>query len=415
MEAVILAGGYGTRLEHIVPDIPKSMAPVAGRPFLRYILDDMAESDIEKVVLAVGYRQEKIVNYFGNNYRGIDLVYSLEDEPLLTGGAVKKALTLCENKYVFVVNGDTYLEFDYANAAQVRDMHDAEVLIAVKHMQDTSRYGTVLLENNHTLPISNSAEAPTDSLVAHIIGFEEKVAEQPAQQVNQLALSTQLAIAKTGYINAGVYYLRQDSLTSLPNRFSLETDYFPEMIIRTDIMALLADGLFIDIGVPNDYEYAQQLLSPKAHQDNRLAFFDRDGTINVDIGHLFEPEKMVLIERTIDLIRKHREEGYRIIVVTNQGGIAKGLYTLEDMQAFHRFMKSELAKLNARVDAFYYCPHHPDFGGSCICRKPEPGMLHKAIFDYEADSSAAILYGDKETDFQAAKAAGIKECHLVVS
>ena len=113
-EAIILAGGFGTRLAHVVPDVCKPMAPVAGGPFLRYVLDQLDAAGFGHVVIADGYRREQIEQYFMGTYRGLQIDYSPEDEPLLTGGAVKRALALCESPYVFVLNGDTWFDVDFA-------------------------------------------------------------------------------------------------------------------------------------------------------------------------------------------------------------------------------------------------------------------------------------------------------------
>ena len=105
MEAIILAGGFGTRLKHLIPDLPKPMAYVCGRPFLRYILDDLTDKGVDRIILAVGYLKETIIDYFGDSYRGAEIIYSVEDDPLLTGGAIKKSLHYCEDNDVFIING----------------------------------------------------------------------------------------------------------------------------------------------------------------------------------------------------------------------------------------------------------------------------------------------------------------------
>ena len=113
-EAIVLAGGFGTRLAHIVSDVPKPMAPVCGRPFLRFILDDLQKKGVERIILATGYKRECIEEFFGTHYRGMEIVYSPEDTPLGTGGAIKRALSLCREDWVAVLNGDTYFDVDFS-------------------------------------------------------------------------------------------------------------------------------------------------------------------------------------------------------------------------------------------------------------------------------------------------------------
>ena len=297
------------------------------------------------------------------------------EEPLLTGGAVKQALARCEGDWVFVMNGDTWLDVDFAAMEAVADKAPAGVkaIIAVKRMRDFERYGTVDVEADGT-----------------IAAFHEK---KPCAD---------------GLINAGVYLVRNDVLAGMPRKFSLESDWFEGVVGAGSLMACECGGGFIDIGVPEDYGLAQTMLAPLA-RGWRLAMFDRDGTINVDTGHLFEPEKLELIPETVEVMARYASDPEcRVVVVTNQAGIAKGLYTEADVRALHRFMEEKLEERGARVDAWYFCPHHPDFTGECGCRKPAPGMLLAAMRDFGARSADCVMYGDKPSDKAAAEAAGIR-------
>lgn len=374
-QAVVLAGGFGTRLAHVVSDVPKPMAPVAGRPFLRFVLDLLADNGFSRVVIADGYKRELIEGFFGDTYRGLELVYSSEDTPLLTGGAVRKALTCCSNDWVYVLNGDTFLdvEFDTMDSVAVEASASVKAVIATKEMRDFDRYGTMNVAADGT-----------------VLAFNEKM---PCAH---------------GNINAGAYLIRCDCLASYPEAFSLESDCFERIVAEGAIKAVSCAGDFIDIGVPEDYELAQTLLASRARRW-KLALFDRDGTLNVDTGHLFEPEKLELIDEGVKLLKRYSDNpNYKVAIVTNQAGIAKGYYTESDMRKLHAVMEVELERLGCRIDAWYFCPHHPDFTGACECRKPKPGMLLKAIADFDADPSECIMYGDKQKDVDAAIAAGVR-------
>lgn len=374
-EAVVLAGGFGTRLAHVVPNVCKPMAPVAGRPFLRFVLDQLAANGIERSVVADGYRREQIEKHFGDFYRGMDVVYSPESEPLFTGGAVKQAMAKCEGDWVFVMNGDTWFDVNFGamEAAAVGAPAGVKAIIAVKRMCDFDRYGTVDV-----------------SVAGAITAFHEK---KPCVE---------------GLINAGVYLIRRDALAKMPRKFSLEKGFFEVVVPDGGLRAVECVGDFIDIGVPGDYELAQAMLLPLA-RSWKLAMFDRDGTINVDTGHLFEPEKLELIPETVGIMARYAADpDYKVVVVTNQAGIARGLYTEGDMRALHRYMEERLENLGARVDAWYFCPHHPDYTGECPCRKPAPGMLLAAMCDFDARPQSCVMYGDKPGDEAAAKAAGVK-------
>ena len=142
-EAIILAGGFGTRLAHVVPDVCKPMAPVADRPFLRYVFDQLDAAGFGHVVVADGYRREQIESYFMGTYRGLQIDYSPEEEPLFTGGAVKKALRLCSNDYVFVLNGDTWFDVDFAALEATAERCKPTAVLAAKRMWNFDRYGTL--------------------------------------------------------------------------------------------------------------------------------------------------------------------------------------------------------------------------------------------------------------------------------
>lgn len=221
MEAIILAGGFGTRLKHILPDIPKPMAPVHGKPFLEYILAFLQKSGCSHAVLAVGYLKERIISYFGTQYRGMQVSYSEENAPLFTGGAIKKALTQCRQASVFVLNGDTFFDVDLAGMLCAFKQQNCALMVAVKQMHDFSRYGTVTLAGNT------------------IAAFSEKA---PCEQ---------------GLINGGVYLLKRDILHDYPDRFSFEQDVMESPVRGMPISAFRSDGYFIDIGVPEDYCRAQ--------------------------------------------------------------------------------------------------------------------------------------------------------------
>lgn len=222
MDAIILAGGFGTRLKHIISDVPKPMAPVNGRPFLEYILDDLEKKGITHVVMAVCHLKDSIINFFGYKYKKISIDYSIETEPLLTGGAIKQAAQKCKNDAFFVINGDTFFDVNlYAMQAQhIRSKSD--LTIAVKEMQCFDRYGSVIIKNKK------------------ILGFNEK------------------KYCQQGYINGGIYYMNKELIETVkPKRFSFETDFMEKKYKMIKMGAFISKEYFIDIGIAEDYYKAQ--------------------------------------------------------------------------------------------------------------------------------------------------------------
>ena len=233
MQAIVLAGGLGTRLRSVVPDLPKPMAPVAGRPFLAWMLDRLVDAGFERAVLAVGYRHEAISEYFGQRYRGLALHYSVENAPLGTGGAMRLAAAQVTSMPVFVLNGDTYLELDYRAMLDAHQEVGALMSMAVCSMPDVSRYGA--------LEIANGV----------VTGFQEK------------------GRGGQGYINAGVYLLSAGIMERIPAGvpFSFEQELLVPALHEIRPAAMVAEGLFIDIGVPEDYDRAQQLFAGRCGID----------------------------------------------------------------------------------------------------------------------------------------------------
>lgn len=227
MQAILLAGGLGTRLRAVLPDLPKPMAPVAGRPFLAHVLDALVEAGFESAVLAVGYRFEAIRDHFGTAYRGMRLDYSVEASPLGTGGAIRLAADLTTADPVFVLNGDTYLELDYHAMLAAHRASGARLSVAVCDVADVGRYGSLEVESGR------------------IVGFREKGRSGP------------------GLINAGTYLVSAEVMARIPpgRAHSFEQELLMPLVAEIRPLAYVTRGLFIDIGVPEDYARAQKLFA----------------------------------------------------------------------------------------------------------------------------------------------------------
>lgn len=222
-EAIILAGGLGTRLKSVVKEIPKPMAPVNQLPFLTYLLHYLQQSGVERVVLSVGYKYEVIQEYFGHQYKNIELVYAVEKEPLGTGGGIKLALSKAQSEHVFLLNGDTFFEVDLHALSRQFLASNASLYLSLKEMTNFDRYGVVKFH------------------CSKITGFKDK------------------KYCEHGWINGGVYALKTNLLetVSLPEKFSFEVDFMEKYVQDLRFEAFLSQSYFIDIGIPTDYEKAQ--------------------------------------------------------------------------------------------------------------------------------------------------------------
>lgn len=225
-EVVILAGGLGTRLRSVVSDVPKPLAPVAGRPFLAWLLDRLAAQGVRRVVLATGYLAERVEAMIGPRWAGMEVAYSVESEPLGTGGALVQAIARLQGQSLHVCNGDTYLHYALRELEQVTARHGALAGMALASVADTGRYGAVSVDDGR------------------VLSFEEKGRTGP------------------GYINAGSYFLPRAGLEALcalgsAGAFSLETAFLHPLASTGRLAAAVDTSGFIDIGVPEDYAAAQ--------------------------------------------------------------------------------------------------------------------------------------------------------------
>jgi D-glycero-alpha-D-manno-heptose 1-phosphate guanylyltransferase len=229
-EAIVLAGGLGTRLREMVRDVPKPMAPVAGRPFLEYLLARLAAAGVERVVLSVGHQAEVIQRHFGGEFRGLVLAYAHEAVPLGTGGATAAALAHCHHSPVLVLNGDSFLDLPWATLEATWRAFQHPVIVG-RVVDDCTRYGRLVSEDGR------------------VVAFTEKD-----------------GAGGPGVINAGAYLLPRDFLAAPrgPGPFSLERDVLAVVVERQPVRLVMAPGYFIDIGVPEDYLRAQTELPTAA-------------------------------------------------------------------------------------------------------------------------------------------------------
>lgn len=221
MQAVLLTGGLGTRLRSVINDRPKPLAPVAGRPFLEYVVRELAASGIRELVFAVGYRGEMIQEAFGDGSRlGVRISYAFEETLLGTGGAVRNAAPFLTDPYFFVLNGDTFYRMDYGALLRLRGERDLDLALVLRRVEDISRYGEAVLEDGR------------------LARFNEKTGER-----------------RPGTINGGVYLMSRALLDEIPpGKVSLEQDLIPAWMREgRRLGGMVSDGYFIDIGVPEDY------------------------------------------------------------------------------------------------------------------------------------------------------------------
>ena len=378
MEAIILAGGLGTRLRGVIGEIPKCMAPVDGKPFLQYQLEWLSRFDISHVVLSVGYLREQVVDFVISRDWPFAISYAVEKEPLGTGGGIRQALSKCRGKQVFVLNGDTFYNVDL-NALTFT----APVTLALKPMRDFDRYGAVDWDGDL------------------VNAFQEK------------------QYCAEGLINCGVYAIDRSQLdmSLFPKTFSFEREVLEPLANYGLVAGEVQDGYFIDIGVPEDYARAQREL-PEIQavlrasdavlaSDADTLFLDRDGVINrwLPGDYVRSWEQFVFLPGILESLRKWALHFKHIIIVSNQRGVGKGKMSQEELDKVHARMLEDIRQAGGRIDAIYTCTEldrdHP-------MRKPQSGMFLAACRDYpDIAPERSLMLGDSEYDREFAANCGM--------
>ena len=378
-QAIILAGGLGTRLRSVVSDLPKCMAPVAGRPFLFYVINYLRLQGVEKFIFSLGYKHEIIEEYLEEHFSTLHYECSIEEEPLGTGGAIQLACQKASEKNVIVANGDTLFKIDAEEISSFHEQKQAECILALKPMQFFDRYGVVELNENATIK-----------------DFKEK------------------QFYETGLINGGVYVLNVEGFLAkkFPSKFSFEKDYLEQYYRQGNIYGIVQDNYFIDIGIPEDYSRVQEELKPAPldlHQIDKswTLFSDRDGVLNEDkVGsYIFHPDEYVFYEGVPEAFRLFREKFGRIIIATNQRGVGRDLMTVDDLDIVHEKMLAGIKEKGGKIDAIFYAT---SVDNDDPVRKPNTGMAFKARQQFpEINFSRSIMVGNNISDMEFGRNAGM--------
>lgn len=371
-QAAILVGGRGTRLGSLVAATPKPLLPCGDRPFLAWQLRELCRHGIEEVLLLAGHQADAVVVALPALAAGLPWPMRLEcvtePSPAGTGGALFHAGPRLAERFL-LFNGDSWLDTPLSSLLTTES---ASVL--VHQVPDAARFGTVQLRGDR------------------VTAFQEKGQSGPA------------------LVNAGVYALDRSVLGWARPACSLEYDVLPAMTAAGALAAVVADGYFIDIGVPADLARAQTELPARLRR--RALFLDRDGVINHDHGYVGTQDRFDFVDGALEAIAAASRAGWHVFVVTNQSGIARGLYDEAAFHALMRWVLDQVLAAGGTIDDMRYCPYHPDatvaaYQGHSDWRKPAPGMILDLLTRWQLDPAQCVLVGDQPSDLAAASAAGM--------
>ena len=397
MQAVIMAGGKGTRLASLTKDeIPKPMIPIMGKPLLEWQIEQLKSNGINDVTMVIGHLGDKIKAYFGDGQAyGINVQYVEEKEPLGTAGAFYFLRKLLKEQYFLLVFGDVFFDIDIARMEWFHREKEAAATLFVHPNGHPFDSDLVTLDRNGKVEKLDSKHNARDYWYDNCV-------------------------------NAGFYILNREICENIavPEKTDLEKDILCPLIKDGgSVYGYRSPEYIKDVGTVERIEktiediengfIADKCLKKK----QKCIFLDRDGTINQHRGLVYKEEDFILESCATEAIRKINESGRLGIVITNQPVVARGLCDVEDVENIHKKLSTLLGKEGVYLDDILYCPHHPDKGYPeenplykipCECRKPKIGMIVEAVKRYNIDLSDAWIIGDTTMDIQTGKNAGIK-------
>lgn len=393
-QVAVLMGGLGTRLKDYTKQCPKSLVDVSGRPFFDYQLDLLAAWGFRKFVFLIGYKADMIEEYYGDgSSRGISIKYSYDGEKLLgTGGAVRRALDLLEDDFLLIY-GDSFMDIDYAETLYryERDKESgARALMTVLRNNDRFDKSNVVMDNGRLVLYDKHEPAPEMEHIDYgVCVYERSLFEEYSPDEAFDIASIQHELSVKGLMSAQTVTKR-----------------------------------FYEIGSPASLQEFSQYVKKRFESSHPAAFIDRDGVINEivwndDIEQLDSPMKVSqfkFMPGVAEALKTIKEKGYYIFIVTNQPGAAKGKTDLATLYDINTYMIESLAKEGVEIDDLFMCPHYPRrlphtkeefLIRKCNCRKPEPGLIYRAMRKYNIDLSASYMIGDSCSDVAAGSAVGL--------
>ena len=399
MKVVLMAGGRGTRISELFPDIPKPLIPIQGVPVLEREIISLRDQGFTDIILTIGYMAEKIKSYFGDGSRlGVNISYFVEDKPLGNAGALF-FLDLKED--FLLLNADAVFDVDFNRMVAYHKQHGGLVTLFT-HPNSHPYDSGLIIAGNH----------------GEVEKWLAKEDERPEYYKNR--------------VNAGLHVINPKVLDLSGVKKEDIGDGRKVDLDRQILKPLCGTGKMFcydspeyvkDMGTPERFHQVEEDFKKGTVQAKNLKnkqkaiFLDRDGTINKYVGFLRKEEEFELIDGVAEAVKKINHSGYLAIVITNQPVIARGEVTFEGLQTIHNKMETLLGKEGAYLDGIYFCPHHPHKGYEdevselkidCDCRKPKPGMLLKAAEDFNIDLGQSYMIGDGENDIKAGMAAGCK-------
>jgi D-glycero-D-manno-heptose 1,7-bisphosphate phosphatase len=370
MDLVILAGGRGSRINHITSKTPKPIINFKKISFLQHLISHYVKYDFDNIFILAGYKGHQISREFNKKTQNfVNIKCFIERKKMDTAGALNLIRKIIQNNFV-LINGDTFVDFDL-KALTNKLNHFLGRMVLIKKKSESEKLKNLTIKNN-------------------IVNY-----------CNQNKFS-----------NAGVYFFKKKIFDYIPKKkCSLENDILPNLINKRLIKGIKVNNFFIDIGTPKNLIKAKKILPN--YFIKPAAFLDRDGVINHDFGHVYKTNEFKLKWGIKKFLRNLNKKNFNIFIITNQSGVAKNLYSEFDFIKLQKFIKKKFLRENIYINDVQSCFHHPRalvkrYKKNCSCRKPGIGMLKNIEKKWIIDFKKSFFVGDQITDKLCAKKYGIK-------
>jgi D-glycero-D-manno-heptose 1,7-bisphosphate phosphatase len=411
MKVVIMAGGRGTRIAELFPDIPKPMIPVDGIPILEREIRSLAVQGFKDIILTVGYLAEKIMAYFGDGSKlGVKLDYFVEETPLGNAGALFQLKERIGSDPFFLLNADAAFDVDFNRMLSFHKNHGGLVTLFTHPNSHPYDSGLIIADKD-----------------GHVDKWLSKEDKRPKWYNNRVNAGLHVIDPKA--LEDSLENLKIDAETGFPKgKVDLDRQILKPLCGTGKMFCYDSPEYVKDMGTPERFhqveaDYKNGVVQAKnLHNKQKAIFLDRDGTINKYVGFLGNIDDFELLEGVSEAIKMINQSGFLAFVVTNQPVIARGEVTWEELHEIHKKMETLLGMDGAYIDGIYICPHHPNKGFEgerpeykmeCDCRKPKPGMLLQAAKDYNINLKESYMIGDSERDVEAGKSAGCKDSLII--
>lgn len=409
MKTIIMAGGRGTRISELFPDIPKPLIPIEGAPVLEREIISLREQGFKDIIMTVSHMGDKIMNYFKDGSKlGVSIQYYNEVTPLGNAGAFFKLREQLEDEPFLLLNADAVFDVDFNRMVRYHQEHGGLVTLFTHPNNHPYDSGLIIAEKDMSVQSWLAKEDVRPKYYKNRVNAGLHVIDPKV--LDMLSIDAD----KIGTV---------DEMTGKTVKVDLDRQLLKPLAGSGKMFCYDSPEYVKDMGTPDRFHQVEEdfkagrVSAKNLSNKQKAVFLDRDGTINKYVGFLRNINDFELINGVSEAIKRINASGYLAIVITNQPVIARGEVTYEELNEIHNKMETLLGNHGAYLDSIYYCPHHPDSGFDgeikelkidCDCRKPKPGLLLKAAEELNIDLSKSWMIGDSKNDIMAGKNAGCK-------